>query len=104
MFQVVVAFLLGWLLAWLDYQEDCKEMRESNLDQLFDPRKEYLGDSVYIQRTLYGEIVLTTENGHGPSNTIVLEAEVATALIDYVKRHRRPAASASDHRGGVTLL
>lgn len=44
--------------------------------------KTYLGDSVYAEFDGYA-ITLTTENGHGPSNTIVLEPEVLRRLIDY---------------------
>lgn len=42
--------------------------------------KVYLGDSVYAQVDELGRVVLTTENGFGPSNTIVLEPEVLHAL------------------------
>jgi len=50
--------------------------------------KEYIGDSVYVDRDDYGGIVLTTENGSplDPSNIIVLEPEVYDALVRYVKR------------------
>ena len=47
-------------------------------------RKSYLGDSVYATREDYG-ITLTTENGHGPTNTIFLEPEVYQALMAFVK-------------------
>lgn len=46
--------------------------------------KEYIGDSVYIEINEYGQIVLTTENGYGASNTIYLEPEVFSALVEYV--------------------
>lgn len=42
-------------------------------------RKEYIGDSVYAEFNGWG-VTLTTENGRGPSNTIVLEPEVLRAL------------------------
>lgn len=42
-------------------------------------RKVYLGDSVYADHDGHS-VVLTTENGFGPSNTIVLEPEVMAAL------------------------
>jgi hypothetical protein len=45
--------------------------------------KVYLGDSVYADFNGLG-IVLTTENGLGSSNTIVLEPEVLEALYQYV--------------------
>lgn len=49
------------------------------------PYKDYLGDSVYADFDGYA-IILTTENGLGPSNTIVLEPEVFQALDRYVDR------------------
>jgi len=48
-------------------------------------KKEYLGDSVYAKFDGY-HIVLTTENGFGPSNTICLEPEVLEALNAYNER------------------
>lgn len=47
--------------------------------------KAYLGDSVYAEFDGFS-IILTTENGMGPSNTIVLEPEVLRALNDFVQR------------------
>lgn len=47
--------------------------------------KDYLGDSVYAEDDGYG-IILTTENGYGPSNTIILEPSVMEALIRYYER------------------
>lgn len=46
--------------------------------------KTYLGDSVYAQMD-YGQIVLTVENGFGPSQAIILEPEVYAALVEYVE-------------------
>ena len=46
--------------------------------------KQYLGDSVYVE--FDGRFVLTTDNGYGPSNTIVLEPEVYEALTQYAQR------------------
>ena len=48
--------------------------------------KEYLGDSVYVTAE-EGRFKLTTDNGHGPSNTIYLEPEVFDALKRYAERH-----------------
>lgn len=45
--------------------------------------KTYLGDSVYAESTCDG-IVLTTENGDGPSNTIFLDPQVYAALFSFV--------------------
>lgn len=47
-------------------------------------KKVYLGDSVYAQVDELGRVVLTTENGFGPSNTIVLEPEVLAALERWI--------------------
>ena len=48
--------------------------------------KTYIGDSVYVVIDQLGCVVLTTENGFGPSNTIVLEPEVLGALLGYLKQ------------------
>ncbi len=45
--------------------------------------KRYLGDSVYAERD-GDRIVLTTDNGEGPTNRIDLEPEVFIALMVYV--------------------
>lgn len=47
--------------------------------------KDYLGDSVYADFDGFN-VVLTTENGDGPSNTIFLEPTVLAALDQYRKR------------------
>lgn len=47
------------------------------------PTKEYIGDSVYAEYDGYG-IKLTTENGMGASNTIVLEPDVYECLVLWV--------------------
>ena len=47
--------------------------------------KEYLGDSVYIEFDGYG-FRLTTENGVGASNEIVMEPEVVAAFQRFVQR------------------
>lgn len=43
--------------------------------------KQYLGDGVYVQFDGFA-IVLTTEDG----NTVVLEPEVYSALVEFVER------------------
>lgn len=59
--------------------------------------KQYIGDSVYVELDDYGDIILTTENDDsGPSNRIVLEPQVYSALLDYVDA----AIHADDGRGG----
>lgn len=56
--------------------------------------KMYLGDSVYADFS-DGYIILTTENGYGPSNTIALEYEVLEALDLYRKKLEREWALAN---------
>lgn len=54
-------------------------------------KKMYLGDSVYVSVDEAGGIILTTENGlpDDPSNSIYLEPEVYTALVDYIINLRK---------------
>lgn len=50
--------------------------------------KMYLGDSVYAEFDAdFGQVVLTTDNGYpdDPRNRIVLDSDVATALVAYIK-------------------
>lgn len=47
-------------------------------------KKKYMGDSVYADFDGY-HIVLTTENGFGPSNKICLEFEVLVNLDRYAR-------------------
>jgi len=49
-------------------------------------KKEYLGDSVYVELDKTSCLVLTTENNNNPSNIIVIEPKVWVMLTDYVKR------------------
>lgn len=48
--------------------------------------KDYLGDSVYATVDESGDVVLTTENGFGPSNTIYLDESVLNNLLRYIER------------------
>lgn len=48
--------------------------------------KSYIGDSVYAEVVDDGTLVLTTENGYGASNTIYLEPEVWSGLVEFMKR------------------
>jgi hypothetical protein len=56
-------------------------------------RKLYLGDSVYAEMMSYGDIILTTENGYGPTNMIVLEPRVFDELVLFSAFHERAAES-----------
>ena len=46
--------------------------------------KVYLGDSVYGEWDDNGNLVLTTNNGEGPTNTIILEEDVIAQLLSFV--------------------
>lgn len=52
------------------------------------PIKDYLGDSVYASHDGYS-LTLTTENGYGPSNTIILEPEVVEAMHRFLNRVKK---------------
>ena len=45
--------------------------------------KRYLGDSVYVELQKDGNLVLTTDNGYGPSNTIVIDEDTWADLVEY---------------------
>jgi hypothetical protein len=66
-------------------------------------RKVYLGDSVYAEPDPYGAIILTTENGAGPSNRIVLEPEVLRALLIFSRTPRQPVCALCRGTGIQTL-
>ena len=57
--------------------------------------KEYIGDSVYATIDEVG-LVLTTENGFGPTNTIFLEHDILHGLISYCLRHQLISPRAID--------
>ena len=46
--------------------------------------KQYLGDSVYADFDGF-HVVLTTENGIGPSNIILIDDTVLAALFSYAR-------------------
>jgi hypothetical protein len=48
--------------------------------------KEYLGDSVYAEMDV-DRVVLTVENGYGPTETIILEPETYAELVAYIERN-----------------
>jgi len=52
-------------------------------------KKVYLGDSVYARLNACRQIELTTENGYGPINTIILEQEVLLAFLGYLTAVRK---------------
>lgn len=60
-------------------------------------KKVYLGDSVYADFDGF-HVVLTTENGFGPTNTIMLEDTVLNALNKYVLS-LKPEQSQADNGG-----
>lgn len=50
--------------------------------------KEYIGDSVYAEINP-DYLILTTENGFGPSNTIYLEPAVLSNLLFFLESRRK---------------
>ena len=58
-------------------------------------KKTYIGDSVYAAFDGYA-IVLTTENGMGASNTIVLEPAVYRQLVAFVDALAESASGVED--------
>lgn len=61
--------------------------------------KSYLGDSVYAEFDGFG-ITLTTENGLGPTNTIVLEPEVLRSLNEFSERTKQQSPQ-NDNQGKI---
>lgn len=49
--------------------------------------KVYLGDAVYADFDGH-HIILTTENGFEATNTIFLDSDVASSLVDYINRKK----------------
>lgn len=50
--------------------------------------KEYLGDSVYVEWKNY-QFILTTDNGFGPSNTIMCDFDVLRKLTSFVNEVKK---------------
>jgi len=61
---------------------EIKEVTKAVLTPLI---RDYLGDSVYAEFD-GNDIILTTDNGAGPSNTIILEHQVLNALKRFMNR------------------
>lgn len=59
--------------------------------------KQYLGDSVYAEFDGFA-VTLTTENGLGPDNTIIIEPDVLHALNDYVTRMKELYAKLAEKK------
>lgn len=55
--------------------------------------KQYIGDSVYADFDGFA-VILTTDNGFGPTNTIVIEPEVYMELQRYVAQLRKDKSDA----------
>ena len=53
--------------------------------------RQYIGDSVYADFDGIA-VILTTDNGFGPTNTIIIEPEVYGALQRYVAQLREGKA------------
>lgn len=59
-------------------------------------KKTYIGDSVYAEFNGYG-IVLTTENGNGASNRIILEPQIWQSLKEWVDRLEKSLTAGASH-------
>ena len=46
--------------------------------------KTYLGDAVYVERTVFGDVLLTTSDGARDTNRIVLEPSVLEAFQEWI--------------------
>ena len=46
----------------------------------------YYGDSIYVEISDQGDVILTTENGFGPTNTIIFEYGTFGQLAPFVAR------------------
>jgi len=57
--------------------------------------KLYIGDSVYVDFDGF-YLILTTENGYGPTNKIYLDPQVHANLLDYVKSLNERSATNND--------
>jgi len=55
-------------------------------------QKTYIGDSVYVDTDGYA-LILTTENGGEPSNTIYLAPSAWADLVAYVERLTQPVST-----------
>lgn len=62
--------------------------------------KSYLGDGVYVALDVYGDVLLTTENGLTATNTIVLEPEVLAKLECWLSDAREQVQRARSVREG----
>lgn len=49
------------------------------------PKKQYLGDGVYVKIDEIGMLILTTEDGVEVTNTIYLEPEVTVELVKFIE-------------------
>ncbi len=59
--------------------------------------KTYLGDSVYGE-FINGNIHITTDNGYGPTNIIVMEPEVCAALVTFFEECYRKKSVAKQQQ------
>lgn len=66
--------------------EEYSVLKFCTCDSMAGQHKDYLGDSVYAAVDQNGSVVLTTENGFGSSNTILMEDFVIEAFLNYIQR------------------
>ena len=65
---------------------------------------EYLGDSVYIEETELGDLLICTNNGLGKKNSIYLEPAVVCRLNKFIKEYINAHAPRSSTSGIITDL
>ena len=52
-----------------------------------DNKNRYLGDGVYVEVDVSGDIKLYTSNGYTITNEIILDTQIATALVKWLKEN-----------------
>jgi hypothetical protein len=61
-------------------------------------KKQYLGDSVYVEPDGFGGLKLTTDNGEGPTNAIIIDPYVLAAFLKYLDELKEEAEGSVDGR------
>jgi len=51
-------------------------------------RRKYLGDGAYVERTAYGDVMLSTSDGIRTTNNIFLDDDVLRSFLDYLSEQQ----------------
>lgn len=62
-------------------------MSRDTVGIIVSPTKRYLGDGAYVDLDSFGGVVLTAEDGISATDTIVLEPEVISAFVGFLRDH-----------------